>query len=108
MLNLLSNAVKFTRAGGTVVVSAVHDPAGGVTLSVSDTGIGIAADHLSRIGEAFWQGDESHARGYEGTGLVLAISKRLMELHGGTIQIESLKDVGTTVEIWFPKTRTLN
>ncbi len=108
VLNLLSNAVKFTRAGGTVVVSAVHDPAGGVTLSVSDTGIGIAADHLSRIGEAFWQGDESHARGYEGTGLGLAISKRLMELHGGTIQIESLKDVGTTVEIWFPKTRTLN
>ena len=108
VLNLLSNAVKFTRSGGTVVISTARDPAGDVTLSVSDTGVGIAADQLSRVGEPFWQGDDSHARGYEGTGLGLAISKRLMELHGGAIRIDSVKDVGTTAEIWFPKARILN
>jgi signal transduction histidine kinase len=105
VLNLLSNAVKFSRAGGTVVISAVRSDSGGVTLSVADTGIGIAAEHLPRIAEPFWQGDDSHTRRYEGTGLGLAISKRLMELHGGTIQVRSTKDVGTTVEIWFPPAR---
>ena len=108
VLNLLSNAVKFTRAGGTVVVSTARAPGEGMILSVSDTGVGIAAAQLSRIGEPFWQGDDSHACGYEGSGLGLAISKRLMELHGGTIRIDSVKDVGTTVEIWFPQTRILN
>lgn len=108
VLNLLSNAVKFTKVGGTVVISTARDPGDGVVLSVSDTGVGIAADQLERVGEPFWQSDASHARGYEGTGLGLAISKRLMELHGGTIRIESVKDVGTTAEIWFPQTRILN
>lgn len=106
ILNLLSNAVKFSRAGGAVVVSAARSASGGMTLSVADTGIGIAAEHLPRIAEAFWQGDNSHTRQYEGTGLGLAISKRLMELHGGTIRVLSTKDVGTTVEVWFPPART--
>ncbi len=107
MLNLLSNAVKFSCAGGAVAISAAHDASGGVTFSVSDTGIGIAPEHLSRITEPFWQGDDSHTRRYEGTGLGLAISKRLMELHGGGLRVESVKGVGTTVEAWFPKARVL-
>lgn len=107
VLNLLSNAVKFSHAGGAVVISGGRDASGGVTFSVSDTGVGIAAEHLPRITEPFWQGDDSHTRRYEGTGLGLAISKRLMELHGGTIRVQSTKDVGTMVEIWFPPGRVL-
>ena len=107
VLNLLSNAVKFTPAGGTVVVSADRDRSGGVALAVSDTGIGIAADQLPRVTEPFWQGDDSHTRRFEGTGLGLAITKHLMELHGGTIRVESKKAVGTTVEVRFPETRVL-
>lgn len=105
VLNLLSNAVKFSRAGDTVAISAFRDVSGGVTLSVADTGIGVAAEHLPRIAEPFWQGDDSRTRRYEGAGLGLAISKRLMELHGGTIRVQSTKDVGTTVEVWFPPVR---
>jgi PAS domain S-box-containing protein len=107
VLNLLSNAVKFSRPGGSVVVSAGRDASGGVTLSVSDTGIGIAAENLAHIAEPFWQVDGTHTRRYGGTGLGLAISKRLMERHGGTIRVQSTKDVGTTVEAWFPPVRVL-
>ena len=107
VLNLLSNAVKFSRSGGSVVVSAARDSSGGLTLSVSDTGIGIAPENLARIAEPFWQVDGSHTRRYGGTGLGLAISKRLMERHGGTLRLHSTKDVGTTVEAWFPPERIL-
>lgn len=107
VLNLLSNAVKFTPPGGTVAVSVDRDPSGGLVLSVSDTGIGIAADQLPHITEPFWQADDSHTRRFEGTGLGLAISKRLMELHGGTIRVESTKGVGTTVKAHFPAARVL-
>lgn len=106
VLNLLSNAVKFSRSGGTVVISAGRD-ADGLTLSVSDTGIGISHEHLPHITEPFWQADDSRTRRYEGTGLGLAISKRLMELHGGAIRVESTKDAGTMVELRFPKIRVL-
>ena len=107
VLNLLSNAVKFTPPGGTVVVAVKRNPPDGVVLSVSDTGIGIAAEQLSHITEPFWQADDSHTRRFEGTGLGLAISRRLMELHGGTIRVESAKGVGTKVEAHFPETRVL-
>jgi PAS domain S-box-containing protein len=108
ILNLLSNAVKFSRAGGSVTISATRDGTGGLSLSVTDTGIGISSEQLVHIAEPFWQGDDSHTRRYEGTGLGLAISRRLMELHGGALSVHSTKGVGTTVEIHFPHERALS
>jgi signal transduction histidine kinase len=87
VFNLLSNAVKFTPAGGNVVVSSI--PVNGeVRVSVSDTGPGIATEDQTRIFEEFQQTDIG-ARQLEGTGLGLALSKRLIELHGGRIWVES-------------------
>ena len=87
VFNLLSNAVKFTPEGGNVIVSSARVN-GEVHVSVSDTGPGIAADDQARIFEDFQQTDLG-ARQLEGTGLGLALSKRLIELHGGRIWVES-------------------
>ncbi|MFA7383630.1 MAG: ATP-binding protein [Desulfurivibrionaceae bacterium] len=94
MLNLLSNAVKFTPDGGRIGVKA--DPAdGGVQISVNDTGVGITPEDQQVIFEEFRQvGDDSHKR--EGTGLGLTLTKRLVELHGGKIQVESEAGKGST------------
>lgn len=86
--NLLTNAVKFTGPGGRVVARLARD-GDHVLASVSDTGIGIAADFLPFVFEPFRQGDERIARGYGGLGLGLAISRQLVELHGGTIHAAS-------------------
>ena len=98
MLNLLSNAVKFTPAGGRVAV-ALKDSVDSVEFAVSDTGIGIAKEHVETVFELFRQVDPSIARRHEGTGLGLAISKRLVELHGGTITIDSEVGEGTCVRV---------
>jgi signal transduction histidine kinase/class 3 adenylate cyclase len=85
--NLVGNAIKFT-ASGEVAISAKQD-GNLLSISVSDTGIGIDADKLERIFEAFEQADGSVARVYGGTGLGLSVTRRLVELHGGTIKVES-------------------
>ncbi len=105
LLNLLSNAIKFTPAGGTVAVrvSAVKD--GDVVIRVSDTGIGIAKHELERVFEPFVQLDSSLARKYEGTGLGLALSRRWIEFHGGTLMLESDLGAGTVAEIRLPRER---
>jgi signal transduction histidine kinase len=87
VFNLLSNAVKFTPSGGAVSVSAVRED-GVVRVSVSDTGPGIAPADQERIFEEFQQ-TELGARQHEGTGLGLALSRRLVELHGGRLWVES-------------------
>jgi signal transduction histidine kinase len=104
LLNVLGNAVKFTPAGGTIRISAT---ARGDTLiiAVADNGIGIAPQDIPKAMERFGQVDNSLARRYEGTGLGLPLSKRLMELHGGTLEIESALGVGTTVTLVFPSSR---
>jgi signal transduction histidine kinase len=106
LLNLLSNAVKFTPRGGEVRISVVRAD-GEIVISVSDTGIGIAPDDLPKALERFGQVDSSIARKYEGTGLGLPLSQRLMVLHGGTLEIASEVGIGTTVLITFPSNRII-
>ncbi|WP_133614182.1 MASE3 domain-containing protein [Dongia mobilis] len=105
LLNLLSNACKFTPAGGRVEISSQVGPTGEITLSIADTGIGIASEDLARVTEAFVQVESSHARRHQGIGLGLAIAKALTELHGGRLIIDSAPDQGTTVKVILPRTR---
>jgi signal transduction histidine kinase len=104
LVNLLSNAVKFTEAGGEVKVAVVHRR-DGMDVTVSDTGIGMAPEDIPTALARFGQIDSRLARKYEGTGLGLPLSKRLIELHGGTLTIESALDVGTVVTVSFPAAR---
>ncbi|TAL37468.1 MAG: response regulator [Spirochaetes bacterium] len=102
-LNLLGNAVKFTEAG--VISIAVADSPEGpgmVAVSVSDTGIGIPRDRIGRIFESFEQADPSISRRFGGTGLGLAVTKRLVELHGGTIGAESREGEGSVFRFTLP------
>lgn len=101
MLNLLSNAIKFTPAGGRVTLALVRD-GGMIDLSVSDTGIGIAAADLPRLGDPFFQAKSSYDRGHDGTGLGLSVVRGLVGLHGGTLTIESAPGIGTRVGVRLP------
>lgn len=95
LFNLLSNAVKFTSEGGKVGVSARVDDGGRVVISVRDDGVGITEADQARIFGAFEQVDTSHARRQQGTGLGLALTRRLIELHGGRIWLESTLGEGS-------------
>lgn len=107
LLNLVSNAVKFTERNGQVDVEAQMNAAGGVDLVVRDTGIGMSAEDVARVGEPFLQVDGRLARKFEGTGLGLVIAKRLIEMHGGELVIESRLGVGTTMTVRLPASRSL-
>jgi two-component system phosphate regulon sensor histidine kinase PhoR len=100
LCNLVENAVRYT-ATGTISVHA-DEGRGGTWLRVRDTGVGIAAEHLSRIFERFYRVDPSRSRNEGGTGLGLAIVKHLVEAHGGRVQAESQPGAGTTVSAFFP------
>jgi signal transduction histidine kinase len=104
LLNLLSNALKFTPPGGTVTVRAFHS-AEGFIMQVVDTGIGIAANNFSKALEPFGQIDSSLARKYEGTGLGLPLTRQMVELHGGTLELTSIVGHGTTVTVTIPTWR---
>jgi cell cycle sensor histidine kinase DivJ len=101
LLNLLSNAIKFTERGGAVTVTAAADGSR-LLLRVIDTGVGIGADDLKRLGEPFFQAGKTYQRRHEGTGLGLSIVKSLAELHGGEMTIRSRVDEGTTVTVALP------
>jgi PAS domain S-box-containing protein len=105
LINLLTNAVKFTRKGGEVTVLAALDGHGALRLSVRDTGVGIAAADIPKIMESFGQADNARAGVTEGTGLGLPLVKAMIEMHGGTLELDSEFDVGTTVTICFPPER---
>jgi PAS domain S-box-containing protein len=105
LLNLVTNAVKFTPAGGAVSMSAALEPSGEIAISVADTGIGIAAEDIPRALQPFGQVDNSLARAHGGTGLGLPLALRLVELHGGTLTIESERGAGTTVTVILPPER---
>jgi two-component system phosphate regulon sensor histidine kinase PhoR len=101
LTNLLDNALRYTPEGGRIVVRA--EPGnGGVALQVSDTGSGIAREHLPRIFERFYRADPSRARSEGGTGLGLSIVRHLVESHGGRVTAESELGQGTTITCWFP------
>ncbi len=99
--NLVTNAIKFSHEGKPVTVT-LGQADGQVLLAVRDHGIGIAAGDQSRIFQAFVQVDSSHARKQEGTGLGLALSKRLIELHQGTLSVVSVPDTGSTFTVALP------
>jgi two-component system cell cycle sensor histidine kinase PleC len=106
ILNVLSNAVKFTESGGTVSVNVSDAPENRIRIDVKDTGIGIPADKLGRIGQPFEQVSGAMARSHGGTGLGLAITKKLVEMHEGDMQISSVYGQGTTVTITLPAMNT--
>jgi cell cycle sensor histidine kinase DivJ len=101
VLNLVSNAIKFTERGGTVTVSAGVDGSR-LVLRVTDTGVGIAADDLKRVGDPFFQAGKTYQRRHEGTGLGLSIVKSLVGLHAGEITVQSKVNEGTTVTVALP------
>ena len=105
VLNLVSNAIKFTERGGTVTVSAGVEGSR-LMLRVTDTGVGIAADDLKRIGHPFFQAGKTYQRRHEGTGLGLSIVKSLVGLHAGEMTLQSRIDEGTTVTVALPLTFT--
>jgi signal transduction histidine kinase len=107
LLNLLSNAIKFTPPGGTVTISRSIRPEGGLTLTVEDTGIGIALENIPIATSRFGQVDSSMTRRYSGTGLGLPLTIGLIELHQGTLSIQSEVGRGTTVTVSFPPHRSI-
>ena len=104
ILNLVSNAIKFTPRAGNVAITLSSEPQG-LLIRVSDTGIGIAPDDIPLALEQFGQIGNSMARKYEGTGLGLPLAKRLVELHGGRLEIRSTPAHGTTVDVVLPRDR---
>lgn len=106
VLNLLSNAVKYNIADGTVRLSTGVDQNNSVFIAISDTGVGIAAEDIPMILEPFGQARTGAHLAHEGTGLGLSLSKKLVELHGGTLEIESEIGNGTMVTVKFPSERT--
>jgi cell cycle sensor histidine kinase DivJ len=101
VLNLVANAVKFTERGGAVTVSAGVENAR-LLIRIADTGVGIAADDLKRIGDPFFQAGTTYQRRHEGTGLGLSIVKSLVALHGGEMTVQSQIDEGTTFAVALP------
>jgi PAS domain S-box-containing protein len=106
LLNLLSNAIRFTKAGGSVVISAYRSEDGGVVLEVRDTGIGMTEAEIEIAMEPFGQVDAQLSREHEGTGLGLPLARRFIELHGGALKVQSEKERGTTVTATLPASRT--
>ena len=105
--NLLVNAIKFTPEGGSVRMHISAHPAKGVIFRIADTGIGIAPENIDRVLRPFEQVETSYARKHGGLGLGLPYSKRLTELHGGALELESEVGKGTTITVRFPSWRLI-
>ena len=115
MINLLDNAIKYTPRGGSIALQAraatlpdplTGTPLAGVEFVVADTGEGIPAAHIPRLTERFYRVDRPRSRELGGTGLGLAIVKHIVQLHRGTLKIESRVREGTTVSVWLPRGET--
>jgi len=101
VVNLLDNAVKYTPHGGRVRLAGTSVP-GGYEMTVSDTGVGIPEEDLSRIFERFYRVDKARDRATGGTGLGLAIVKHIVEAHRGRVSVQSRLDEGSTFKVFFP------
>ena len=108
LVNLLSNAVKFTEAGGKVVLKIWFRADSGYVFQVIDTGIGIAREDIPKALSQFGQIESSVNRKHDGTGLGLPLTKSLVELHGGSLDLQSDVGVGATVTVRFPANRIVN
>jgi signal transduction histidine kinase/DNA-binding response OmpR family regulator len=104
-LNLLSNAIKFTDPGGEIRISLATDGPDHFRLTVADNGIGIGSQDIDRIFEAFHQGDRNGRTHHEGTGLGLALTRQLVEAHGGTISVQSEVGKGSEFAVVLPVSR---
>lgn len=108
LINLVSNAVKFTPSGGSVAITAGEESDGSLRIAVTDTGIGISRQDLSRIFEVFGQvSNAAAARPDEGAGIGLPLAKELTERHGGRLELDSEPGYGTTVTVIFPAHRAI-
>ncbi len=108
ILNLMSNSIKFTMPGGRITLRGELIAPNGLRITVSDTGIGMTKDELEIAFEQFGQIDNELSRNHSGTGLGLPITRSLVELHGGELEVESRKGVGTSAHVWIPLTRVVN
>jgi signal transduction histidine kinase/AraC-like DNA-binding protein len=109
MFNLLSNAFKFTPSGGKIMLSLsesvmpqTDNNVAAAEIEITDTGRGISAEHLQRIFERFYQGEATGAIAIQGTGIGLSLTKGLIDLHHGQIEVESEKQKGTTIRVFLP------
>ena len=106
LLNIISNAAKFTPEGGHIAVKAWMED-GAIAIAVEDDGVGIAASDIPLVLLPFGQVENAMQRKHDGTGLGLPLAKGFMELHGGTLSLESVIDEGTRVVLVFPPDRTI-
>ncbi len=104
LLNLLGNAIKYTRRGGTIAFHAHRNPnePAYIQCSVMDTGVGMTPEDLQRLFTKFFRADDPFVRDQTGTGLGLVITKNLVEMHGGAVWVDSIKDRGTTFHFTLP------
>ena len=108
LINLLDNAVKFTPEGGTISLQAQIADNGGYSITVSDTGIGIAPEDIKRVLEPFGQIETATSRSHNGTGLGLPLVDAMVKLHGGSLEVESQVGQGTSITLRFPPERTIS
>ena len=107
LVNLLSNAVKFTHQGGEILVTATTAPGVACRIEVRDNGIGMLPAHIDKALQPFAQIENAAQSNHKGTGLGLPLSKSLVELHGGTFEIESQLGAGTKIIVTFPAERAV-
>jgi two-component system cell cycle sensor histidine kinase PleC len=107
LLNLLSNAVKFTPTDGAVTVAAERRADGGLAITVADTGIGIAEADIATALTPFGQVEQPYVRSQGGTGLGLPLAKSLVEMHEGTLELQSAVGRGTVVTVILPAHRVI-
>ncbi|MFT5439339.1 MAG: PAS domain S-box-containing protein [Alphaproteobacteria bacterium] len=108
LINLLSNAIKFTPSGGEVTVNVWSGPDTGYNFQIVDTGVGMALEDIPIALAPFKQLDGAINRKFEGTGLGLSLTKTLVEMHGGSLDIQSELGIGTTITVRFPPERIVS